>query len=141
MIGIKEFRFTSRAPRRGQPERWVTPVVPLLVLLAVPLAFAGGSVQISGSYLRYTGAEYESAFRPCGTNEVWAIHGGRAEAVLIRAYRASPKSEYGEVLVNLLLDVTRVDTKRFPNSHYAATARVTRVMSVGGSTSCPSSSR
>ena len=102
-------------------------------ILAFPLLFfcsalsSNEGTEFSGLYLRYEGAEYESAFIPCHTNEVWWIEGGAAYDELVNIYRASTKNEFGEILVSLELNVERIHKTKYPNSHYDASATVSTV--------------
>lgn len=98
-------------------------------LLLIPLTSAAGDrLEISGKYLRYEGGEYESAFIPCGKNEVWSLNGGAAYDELVQTYRTSTTNKYGELLITLQLTVTTINKSQFPNSHYAATATVDRIV-------------
>ena len=101
----------------------------LILLLVSITAAANESVEISGTYLRYEGAEYESALLPCSSDEVWWLEGGAAYNDLIEIYQASIKNEYGEILVSLRLSVTPTDRTKYPNSHYDASATVDSILS------------
>ena len=91
---------------------------------------------LSGRFTRYEGAEYENAFIPCGSKDVWSLEGGPALKELVKGYSKAAKNQYGEVMVTLRLDVTPVDKTKYPQSHYAAVAAVASVVSIGADTSC-----
>lgn len=108
-----------------------------LCLLLIPLTSAAGDrLEVSGKYLRYEGGEYESAFIPCAGNEVWSLNGGVAYSELVQKYRASAANKYGELLVTLQVTVTAIDKRKYPNSHYAATATVDRIVETGNLKDC-----
>ena len=109
-------------------------LAPILLLVSTTAA-ASESVEIPGTYLRYEGAEYESALLPCNSDEVWWLEGGAAFDDLIEIYQSSVKNEYGEILVSLRLSVTRTDRTKYPNSHYDASATVDSVLSTSSNKS------
>lgn len=102
----------------------------ILLLLFSPALASSEATEIAGLYLRYEGAEYESAFIPCHKNEVWWLEGGIAYDDLVDKYRASAKNEFGEILVSLRLKVEPTDRAKYPNSHYHASATVMAVAAV-----------
>jgi hypothetical protein len=111
----------------------------MIVLPSLLLVASATTLQVTGQYLRYEGAEYESAFIPCGRKEVWDVSGGPALENLIRQYRAAPQDAYGGVMVTLKLRVTPTDKREYPNSHYKAEADVYEVVQVGAGVVCPGS--
>jgi hypothetical protein len=109
-------------------------LLPLILLLAS--ATSEAKTVVSGIYFRIEDAEYESAFIPCGSKEIWWIEGGTAYGDLLKKYQVSSKEPDAELVVTLLLTVTQVDKRRFPNSHYAASATVDRIVQIGSSKAC-----
>ena len=111
----------------------------MIFLPSLLLVASATTQQVTGQYLRYEGAEYESAFIPCGRKEVWDLGGGPALEKLIRKYRAAPRDAYGGVMVTLKLHVTPTDRGRYPNSHYEAEADVYEVVQLGAEVACSGS--
>ncbi len=82
------------------------------------------TTEYKGKYLRYEGAEYESAFIPCGVEGVWLLERGESLKNLVSLYSQHEKNKFGEIHVVLNLNVTPIDKKLYPNSHYTAFASV-----------------
>lgn len=93
----------------------------LLVAIVLHVAFlspCGASDQdVKGLYINYEGAEYERAFIPCSSEEVWRVEGFEALEELSMKYESSKTSEYGELFVVLKGRFSPVDKVRFPDSH------------------------
>lgn len=106
------------------------------LLFGVIFLAAIDNQELTGKYLRYEGAEYESSFIPCGSKEVWLLEGGPAFKNLVDGYSMTPKNQYDEVMVVVRLNVTRIDQNKHPQSHYSATATVSGVVSIGAGVTC-----
>ena len=89
-----------------------------LLLLVSATASANQKLIVEGNYLRYEGAEYESAFFPCYSTEVWTIDGGNAYHALVDFYRNSQTNENGEIRASLELIVSPIDRTEYPDSHF-----------------------
>jgi hypothetical protein len=110
------------------------------LLFAALLLASSDSQPLVGKYIRYEEAEYESAFIPCGSEEVWPIEGGPAFTELVEGYNKAPKNQYGEVMVALYLKLTPIDKNKYPQSHYAGIATVANVVSIGADVTCSKAS-
>ena len=89
---------------------------------------ASSTEVFDGLYLRYEGAEYESAFIPCKVSGVWFITGEEALEQLKIKYSNLPHSKYGEIWASLELVVEPIDKDENPNSHYEAVATVVSII-------------
>ena len=78
-----------------------------------------------GAFIHYEGAEYESAFIPFETEEVWGILGGPNQQQLVARAMATKSRE---IQVSLILDVTPIDKTKYPQSHYSGTAKVVQIL-------------
>ena len=104
-------------------------LITLLLLTSWP-ACADQLRIVDGNYLRYEGTDYESAFFPCQSSEVWSIDGGKAFAALVDFYQNTRSGQNGEIRASLELLVLPIDKVQFPNSHFDAVARVAAVISI-----------
>ena len=91
---------------------------------------ANQALIVDGTYLRYEGGEFESAFFPCMNSEVWSIEGGTALDSLVDYYRNSKANGMGEIRALLELVVSPVNESEAPNSHFDAVAEVTAIISI-----------
>lgn len=100
---------------------WKYMVVMLLntVFLSSCNASDGEAKLVKGLFINYEGAEYERAFIPCGSGEVWQVEGFKAFEELSMKYESSETSKYGELFVVLKGQFSPVDKVRFPDSHTA----------------------
>lgn len=80
---------------------------------------------IKGLYFRYEGAEYESAFVQCSTDGIWRVEGNEAFNKLVKIYKSSKLSRYGELFIEAKGIVAPTDKTRFPSSHYVGVLHIT----------------
>src|SRR5690349_23638642 len=87
--------------------------------------------QVTGTYVRYEGAEPESAFLPCGSKRAWSVEGGAAFAELVKGYGKASKDKHGGVMATLRLRITPTAEDKEDHGHYDATATVVDVVNLG----------
>ena len=80
--------------------------------------------------MRYESAEFENAFFPCQSAEVWSVVGGEAFDALVDFYRNSQTNQYGEIRTALELIVSPINRTVSPNSHFDAVVEVTAIISL-----------
>lgn len=98
--------------------RKVQMILALLMMIAVHAACTGAATQsLRGLYVNYEGAEYENVVVECSSGRVWNVGDNDVLAAIQAAYKVTPKSEYGEVLVELQGEFRAYDRDQFPNSH------------------------
>ena len=108
----------------------MTRILGLTLILVSSVTSAIETRIVEGNYLRYAGSEFDSAFFPCHSTEVWSITGGEAFDALLDFYGTSRTSHNGEIRTSLELIVSPIDKVENPNSHFDAVAEVTAVISI-----------
>jgi len=110
--------------------KYVIVMVLNAVLLSSCNAMDGEETKtVKGLYINYEGAEYERAFIPCGSGDVWRIEGFEALEELFSAYESSTTSKFGELFVELKGKFSPVDKMQAPNSHIAGEFHIVEFIS------------